>query len=509
MRMVVIGLLLAAVLIAGLVVVLLTQFVPEQSEVAQTEKEEYVQVLVATDTLKIGDSLVSGKYEWRNFPKSGELSGYIVREEGQNIESQYTNAVVIKDVATGEPITSAHVFKKDTPGFVSVQLPPGKRAVTVKVSDVTSSGGFILPGDYVDVMLTHSNYSKYLKDFFSVNFPEANGAILPSVLQRFGVPSVQSIVTETVLTNLRVLALDTKLQKGEGTAIKAKNATLEVSPKEMQILTTAAQMGTLSLALRSLRPAVEVDDEDLLFATTDIESSGLMKKFHRAAFGSSSVEEDAEGAIDVDVLTRTVLFGTDEMPTDDTIPDIDKLLPSDGMQPPDGPLASGEDAPAAGGISIPDVAATIATQDGGQIGLSTATGTEVSSPTTDKTPVVTQADVGMAGPETPLEPQVIGANTAPIQTEGSVEVVGVPIAGEALTPDVLEMPQQPAVDTTQQADGVVDQQAAGGPLMVGPAGMDMGPGDQGGNVQPEMPVDKRKIRIYKGGIDTPEVKELP
>lgn len=464
MRMVVIGLLFAAVMIAGLVVVLVTQFLPGQGEqqAVRTEKEPTVQVLVATDNLKIGDSLVAGKYEWREFPKKGELPGYIIREENQNIESEYTNAIVIEGVNKGEPITAGHVYKKDTPGFISVQLPPGKRAITVKVSATTASGGFILPGDYVDILLTHSVYSKTLEGYFKENFPENGGALIPAVIARMGLPDVADIVTETILTNVRILAMDTRLEKGEGAVtIKAGTATLEVDPKEFQILTTASKMGTLTLALRSLRPAVGVSDEDLMIATTDINSTRLLTKFYNAAFhGGSEEEEEDAGGINIDDIAQTVLFGGDEQSGGEVQPkfDLTSIFDQGGEEPSDNSNA--------GSVSMTTPESTL---DGLNI-------------------------------EQPNQPQVVSAATpengeaATREPEPAPQVTVLDKTGGSIQPEILSMPETPEPIVVGETPGV-DQ------------GEMPGIGESGGGTEQAM-TPGRVLKIYLGGVDEPDKREL-
>lgn len=460
MRMVVIGLLFAAVLIAGLVVVLITQFLPDQqAQAVRTEKEPTVQVLVASDNLRIGDSLVAGKYEWREFPKKGELPGYIVREENQNIESEYASAIVIKEVVKGEPITAGHVYKKDTPGFISVQLPPGKRAVTVKVGATTASGGFILPGDYVDVLLTHGLYAESLKSYFKTNFPDIQGDYIPAVVRRMGLPDVKGVVTETIMTNVRVLALDTKLEKGEGVTIKAGTATLEVSPKQMQIVMTADKIGTLALALRSLRPAVGVSDEDLIIATTDIDSTPLLTRFNNAAFHQGDEEEEGDaGGIDIDVIAQEVLFGG-EAPADDAKPafDLNSIFDKETDDAAEGPA---------------EVAA---------VPTDVQTPTEI-APLTVETPMEATPMEATPTESTPTE-------STPTEQPGAVGLPTIGLTSKA--GETMESDTTMTGETTMGADGQS--------LLV-----------EGGSMaeQTEPAAPGREIKIYLGGVDEPDKRKL-
>jgi pilus assembly protein CpaB len=114
-------------------------------------------------------------------------------------------------------------------GFMSAILPKGYRGISVEISASTGAGGFILPNDRVDVILTRK-----LDD-------DSNGLKLA--------------VSETVITNVRVLAIDQTFQQspdGEQVLKPDKTALLELDPRQTEIISMAEKAGTLSLALRSI-----------------------------------------------------------------------------------------------------------------------------------------------------------------------------------------------------------------------------------------------------------------
>ena len=120
------------------------------------------------------------------------------------------------------------VFAKGS-GFLAAVLPKGMRAVSMEVSAESGAGGFILPDDHVDIMLTrHDKAAEKLS-------------------------GVEKIVSETILRNVRVLAIDQAVEEKAGQkVVVGKTATLELTPDQAETLALSRQHGTLSLALRSL-----------------------------------------------------------------------------------------------------------------------------------------------------------------------------------------------------------------------------------------------------------------
>jgi pilus assembly protein CpaB len=131
----------------------------------------------------------------------------------------------------GEPIRREKLIRADGGGFMSAILPSGMRAVaiTIDTRGATSAGGFILPNDRVDVIRT------YRDDDAS----------------RSGGGDTQ--VSETLLNNIRVLAIGQTVQERNGEkVVTGETATLELTPAQAELVTLAQKVGQLSLALRSL-----------------------------------------------------------------------------------------------------------------------------------------------------------------------------------------------------------------------------------------------------------------
>jgi len=129
----------------------------------------------------------------------------------------------------GEPIREQKLVKSSGSGFMAAILPTGMRAVSTEISPETGAGGFILPNDRVDVIL-----SKHEKN------PD-HGA------------SSETVQSEIILSNIRVLAIDQAPKEKDGqNAVVGKTVTLELKPEQTETLARARQSGTLSLALRSI-----------------------------------------------------------------------------------------------------------------------------------------------------------------------------------------------------------------------------------------------------------------
>ncbi len=154
--------------------------------------------------------------------KAGQIAGDLM---GASAKTAYVGGVAREDILANEPIIATKIVRADEGGFMAVMLNPGMRAVAVPVSVDNTAGGFILPGDRVDILVTHQGQS-------------SGGTALESV--------------EPVLRNIRVLAIDQQVQmEKDKQSVIGATATLEVAPTDGQALTLAKASGTLSLMLRS------------------------------------------------------------------------------------------------------------------------------------------------------------------------------------------------------------------------------------------------------------------
>ncbi|MBV9549138.1 MAG: Flp pilus assembly protein CpaB [Alphaproteobacteria bacterium] len=182
------------------------------------------EVLVANDTLQPGQKLEAGKLRWQQWPAKAVDSSFITHDAVASIDEAAKNTVVRAPILANQPVTSTAIVHADAAGFMAAILQPGMRAVSITISTESGAGGFILPNDRVDLMLTQK----------STENP----------------PRVRTL---TILSAVRVLAVDqTYKEEKDQKTVLAKSATLELTPAQAELVTKAAAMGQLSLSLRPL-----------------------------------------------------------------------------------------------------------------------------------------------------------------------------------------------------------------------------------------------------------------
>lgn len=149
-------------------------------------------------------------------------------------KADYVGSVVREPILAGEPIISRKIVRAGDSGYMAAYLEPGMRAMAIRVTVETAAGGFILPGDRVDVVMTRQ------LDNNNNNATEG------------GSSDRAKHATGTVLENLKVLAIDQTTRAGDDEhAVVGATATLEVAPKDAELLALAKAEGELSLVLRS------------------------------------------------------------------------------------------------------------------------------------------------------------------------------------------------------------------------------------------------------------------
>lgn len=260
MRAVIIGLVFVAIILAGGTAYLLRDFISaQQAELAaQKPVAPTTEVLVANSDLPVGTVINAGNTVWMEWPEGEVPEGFLEKTDDrdplQDIEK--TKHLARRGFVKGEPITMTRLYKSEDPGFLRGSLAPGMRAIAVRVSAENAASGFILPNDRVDMLLTHNKVRQALEQ-------TASGDVV----------ALES-TSETILTDLRVLAVDQKVNEFEGGATIAKTILLEVTPHQAEMINTAKAMGSLSLTLRS---AEQGEEEVRRHYTTDIEVSPLLR----------------------------------------------------------------------------------------------------------------------------------------------------------------------------------------------------------------------------------------
>jgi pilus assembly protein CpaB len=201
---------------------------------------ETTDVLIAKADIGMGTAISSQDLQWQAWPSATTGESYITKKDKPNAIEEINGAITRAPFTAGEPIREAKLIRTNgAAGFMAAILPSGMRAVSTEISPETGAGGFILPNDRVDVIL-----SRRPKDNDS-----RTGGASPS--------------SETILTNVRVLAIDQTVEEKNGQrVVVGKTATLEIAPRQAETLTQSRQLGTLSLALRSLLDASKVETTD-------------------------------------------------------------------------------------------------------------------------------------------------------------------------------------------------------------------------------------------------------
>lgn len=187
---------------------------------------ETVDVLVAAKEISTGKRLEAGDLAWQSFPKAGIVEFYLTRAARANAIQELTGSFARAPFLAGEPMREQRLLKAER-GFMSVILTPGMRATAVEVKAVSTAGGFILPNDHVDVILTRAASKN-----------GGNGG--------------DGFVSETILNNIRVLAVDQQVgDRSEPAMVVKDTVTLELSPHQVEMTAQAQQLGVISLSLRS------------------------------------------------------------------------------------------------------------------------------------------------------------------------------------------------------------------------------------------------------------------
>ncbi|WP_193370496.1 Flp pilus assembly protein CpaB [Pelagibius marinus] len=202
-----------------------------------------VMVLVAKISLPTGVFIQEDQLRWQNWPDDEIPEEYITDEEFK-IDAFY-GAVVRRGFTAGEPITPKRVIRPGERGFLAAVLRPGYRAMAIRVNATSGVSGLVFPGDRIDIILTHT------------------------IVDRTGAEAVERRASETVLENVRVLAIDQTVDEDKNEPSYAKNFTLEVTPKQTEMLTVVRELGILSISLRSLAK----DEEELERLTSSQEES--------------------------------------------------------------------------------------------------------------------------------------------------------------------------------------------------------------------------------------------
>jgi pilus assembly protein CpaB len=199
-----------------------------------------VDVLVAKSDIGLGQTVKAEDVQWQTWPSATASATFIRRNERPDGNTQVVGAIARAPFIQGEPIRDQKLVRAENSGFMAAILPSGMRAVSTEISPETGAGGFILPNDRVDVLLTKRDKN-----------PDRAGG------------GNDIVNAEIILNNIRVLAIDQAPKEKDGqNAVVGRTVTLELKPEQAETLARARQSGTLSLALRSLVDVNAGDNND-------------------------------------------------------------------------------------------------------------------------------------------------------------------------------------------------------------------------------------------------------
>jgi pilus assembly protein CpaB len=219
---------------------------------------ETVDVLIASVDIGMGHTLAEQEMRWQTWPAAAAGANFIRKESRPEALGELSGSIVRQAFSAGEPIREGKLIKGKASGYMAAILPAGMRAISTEISAETGAGGFILPNDHVDVILSRRD-------------KEAEKAA----------GGVEVHTSEIILANVTVLAIDQAVEEKNGQrVVVGRTATLGLSPQQAETLARSRQMGSLSLALRSL-----VDSEGPAVAPTDDRTGANRRGISIVRFG--------------------------------------------------------------------------------------------------------------------------------------------------------------------------------------------------------------------------------
>ena len=205
--------------------------VTKEAPVVEEVKQSFVLVSIAD--VGRGDRITEEMLDWQAWPNESIAPSFIVQETQPQAIPELVGSVVRSDIYTGEPMNMSKIVRAGDSGLMAALLEPGMRAVTTRVSTDSAAGGFIMPGDRVDIVMTRQ-------------LPRDRGE---------GAQLAQYAAT-TIFQNVKVLAMNQTFSTGPDSpaALGAVSfATFELNQRDAELLEEMSKAGTISLTLRGIR----------------------------------------------------------------------------------------------------------------------------------------------------------------------------------------------------------------------------------------------------------------
>jgi len=202
-------------------------------QIVKTRTVDATRVLVARRDISLGEITTEASFRWQEWPRNAVTPAFITADRNPRAHKEMSGSVARSPILGGEPVTSTKLIQAGKGGVLAAILPPGKRAVSTQITERSAVGKLILPNDHVDVILTQRKRSR-------------SGG--------------EEFVSDTLFRNIRVLAIGRQIEAKEGkTGADGNVATLELSPRQAEMLALANMMGDISLSLRSVADITTID----------------------------------------------------------------------------------------------------------------------------------------------------------------------------------------------------------------------------------------------------------
>ena len=214
---------------------------PQPMQISQpvAPQVETANVYVASNYIPIGTIIEENMLTVQPWPKHLLLDGFVVgADQGKKIIGTVTRA----PFQAFEPIIKTKTVNPDDPNFIAGALPKGKRLVTIAVDEISGLGGFVFPGDHVDIVIRH----QILKE----------GVTERDIREADREEDIMEEVSEILVPNVKVLAVDQRSQAGvgeDGKIIIPKSVSMEVTPEDAQRVVLARRNYSLTVSLRSIK----------------------------------------------------------------------------------------------------------------------------------------------------------------------------------------------------------------------------------------------------------------
>lgn len=225
-------------------------------------------VLVAASDIAVGKRVGKSDLRWQEWPETAINSRYITRKDDPNAAEAFAGTIARFALYKGEPVSAQKLIDYAKSGFMSALLAPGMRAISTKISPETGAGGFILPNDRVDVLLTRQAGEQGQRNSYS---------------------------SSTLLLNIRVLAIDQSVSEADDKTVAiGKTATLEMTLTDAETFLRAVKEGTVTLALRSMADA-EIDPNLIPLSSDQSGSKGRTSSVRVIKYGTENQADSAGG----------------------------------------------------------------------------------------------------------------------------------------------------------------------------------------------------------------------